>query len=107
MKHLLFTLSFFVCIIISKGQSSLWSTCEYGGDLGYGAIIKSNSSGTDFHVVYSFDSINGSLPKGNLCDGGNGKLYGVTYLGGYDDSCVAFCYDTLTGTFINFHDFFL
>src|SRR6185295_18107593 len=89
----------------SQAQSpQLWATAELGGANGYGAIIKSDISGNNFHVVYSFDQVNGSMPLGNLCDGGNGKLYGATEEGGFGDSCVVFSFDTTTGICDNFHD---
>jgi len=107
MKLLLVTVSLFIFMVAAKAQApQLWGTCGAGGILGYGVIIKSDSTGTNFHVVYSFDSISGSLPLGNLCSGGNGKLYGVTSKGGYGDSCVCFSYDTATGIYTNFHDLF-
>src|SRR6185295_12541724 len=108
MKYFLLTLSLFIFMLAAKAQApQLWGTCGFGGASGFGAIIKSDSTGANFHVVYSFDSISGSLPLGNLCSGGNGKLYGVTSEGGYGDSCVCFSYDTTTGIYTDFHDFVL
>ncbi|HYV92695.1 MAG TPA: choice-of-anchor tandem repeat GloVer-containing protein [Chitinophagales bacterium] len=105
MKHLLFPLSFIACIIITKGQSpQIWGTCSFG-DLGYGAIIKSDSTCGNFHVVYSFDGTNGASPLGSLCSGGYGKLYGLTEEGGYNNNGVVFSYDTSTGIYHKFHDF--
>lgn len=107
MKRILLSLLLLFFMVAARAQApQLWSTCSYGGALGYGAIIKSDSTGNSFHIDYSFDQTNGSKPLGNLCSGGNGKLYGVTELGGFGDSCVCFCYDTSTGVYTSFHDLF-
>jgi len=108
MKQLILPLSLFIFIVAAKAQApQLWATCQLGGALNYGAIIKSDSTGNNFQVVYSFDNINGADPVGNLCSGGNGKLYGITEHGGTDDSCVTFAYDTSSGIYTMIHDDFL
>ncbi len=88
-------------------SSTLWGTCGWGGAMGWGAIVKGNSDGTNFQSVYSFDNTNGAEPMGGLCMANNGHLYGVTYLGGYGDSCVCFEYDTATGVYTKFYDLYL
>ena len=64
-----------------------------------------DGSGNYLHSVYSFDNINGTAPIGGLTLAGNGKLYGATLLGGYNNSCVIFSYNPSTGIATNIYDF--
>ena len=92
---------------VSNAQAPrLWGVTGGGGTMNYGTIICADSTGTNFHVSYNFDYNNGAMPVGSLCGGGNGKLYGVTYLGGWGDSCVCYDYDTVTEICHNFHNLF-
>ena len=64
------TLSLAIFVVAAKAQApQLWGTCETGGAFSAGTIIKSDSTGSNFQVVYSFDQTNGAWPLGNLCSG--------------------------------------
>ena len=105
----IFTLSLgtlFFSVIAFAQSSSIYGTCGWGGSMNWGTIVKGNGDGSGFQPVYNFDNTNGAEPVGGLCLADNGKLYGVTYLGGYGDSCVCFEYDTSTGTYTKFYDLF-
>ena len=100
----------FSCIILglqycANAQTQLWGVSEYGGIHGAGTIFMADGDGNNLHTVYSFDSINGSIPLGGLTLADNGKLYGFTLLGGFSNSCVLFCYNPITGINTNIHDF--
>jgi len=108
MKKILTIFSFSLLTIgITTAQSRLWGTCEFGGSKTWGTIYSADEPGTNFHKVYSFDSLNGAHPVGNLVLARNGKLYGVTLEGGYGDSCVIYSFDTITYEVKNVHDFFI
>lgn len=108
MKKIILTIAISFAIILSSHAQApqLWGIMEQGGAQSYGCIIKADSTGTNFQIDYSFDYVNGAMPVGNLCGGGNGKMYGVTYLGGYGDSCCVYEYDSLTRICHNIHDLF-
>jgi len=83
----------------------LWGTCNYGGVYNDGAIFKINEDGTDFKIVYSFDSLSGNLPTGSLLKASNGKLYGMTSSGGADFHGTLFCIDPVDYKFTKLMDF--
>ena len=83
----------------------LWGMCNYGGTHNDGAIFKINEDGTDFKIVYSFDSLSGTLPTGSLFKASNGKLYGMTSSGGGDFHGTLFCIDPIDYKFTKLIDF--
>ena len=91
---------------ITNAQTHLWGTCASGGTLGYGTIFKADSNGNNLSTVYEFDDVNGRTPIGNMLLAPNGKIYGVTVLGGCNDSCVIYEYDRVTHTNIDVFDFY-
>ena len=105
----IFTFSF-VCFLLmmgmSDGQTHLWGTCFGGGTLGDGTIFKADVNGNNLTTVYSFDSTNGMFPLGNMVLAPNCKIYGVTYWGGCQDSCVLFEYDPVTHINLDVFDFY-
>src|SRR5690348_10033556 len=107
MKAKLLFLGFLATISLSvKAQTQLWGTCRFGGAYNWGTIFNADADGSNLHSVYDFDSISGAQPNGNLVLANNGKLYGVTRFGGYDDSCVVFSYDPHSGICTDIWDLF-
>jgi uncharacterized repeat protein (TIGR03803 family) len=47
-----------------------------------GIIFRVNGDGSDYQIEYEFDQLSGYGPEGSLCLAPNGKLYGMTNLGG-------------------------
>lgn len=66
---------------INYAQTELWGTASQGGDYGYGYLYRTDENGDNLHIMYSFDSIHGKAPAGDLVVF-NGKIYGLTALGG-------------------------
>ncbi|MEI6816791.1 MAG: T9SS type A sorting domain-containing protein [Bacteroidota bacterium] len=83
----------------------LWGTCCFGGTNGYGSIFQIDSSGNNFHIVYSFDSTNG-FPHDNMIQANNGKIYGLggTTYGIYERDYI-YEYDPIANTATKVHDF--
>ena len=89
---------------VSTAQTQLWGTCQNGGSRDSGTIFYCDGNGNNFQLAYTCSQLTGSLPWGNLCKANNGKLYGVTFAGGCNDSCVLFAFDPQTGIFTDIHD---
>jgi uncharacterized repeat protein (TIGR03803 family) len=95
-------------VMQSKAQTkNLWASATTGGAYGFGTILKGDSDGTNFTVVHSFDSVNGSYPIGKMAMAGNGIVYCITELGGCQDSCTICCYNPATDSFSMINQFFL
>jgi uncharacterized repeat protein (TIGR03803 family) len=61
----------------------LFGICSWGGPLGGGYVFRLNTNGANFALVHDFSaSQGGSYPVGELVQGGDGWLYGVTSSGG-------------------------
>ncbi len=103
---LIIIVTLFSSALLFAQAPRLWMTSSWGGAMNWGTILKGDSTGTNFQVMYEFDNTNGAQPMGKLCLANNGKLYGVTWLGGYGDSCVCFEYDTSTNVYTKFFDLY-
>lgn len=69
---------------------ALYGTAFSGGNRGFGAIFKSDTSGNE-HLIYSFGGgKDGANPSGALV-AVNGKLYGTTFVGGGSANCAQGC----------------
>jgi len=91
--------------ILVKGLSAQSVGILYG--LSYHGGSASNTGGTLFSydpingkdsLLVSFNMTTGEHPKGNLIQARNGLLYGLTSLGGQNDSGTIFSYNTFDGT---------
>ena len=75
----------------------LWSMTYGGGSQNDGLIFKTDINGENQSVSYSFDLSNlaskGDKPWATLCQGGDGKLYGMTTEGGSSNKGVLYTYD--------------
>jgi uncharacterized repeat protein (TIGR03803 family) len=93
-------------INFSSAQSNaLIGTCYGGGTTGMGTIFQANLDGSNVHAIYSFPNLIGQAPWGKTAQAANGKIYGVTYLGGCADSCTLYEYDPVTGVGYDVYDF--
>ena len=65
------------------GDSYIYSTSEKGGTHGVGTIFRvSPLDGKPPEVLYNFDGLHGSGPRGGLTRGSDGAFYGTTYARG-------------------------
>src|ERR1035441_1564852 len=91
---------------VTMAQTQLWGTAQYGGINNKGTIFSADGNGNNFHIVYSMDSATGAIPQGGMVLVNNGKFYGVTSMGGCQDSCVVYSFDPGSGVFSDLHDFY-
>ena len=71
--HLIICILSCLSFTIAKAQIPvLWGTANFGGLYDKGSIFRVNGDGSNFNTVFSFDSINGSIPKSSLCAANNG-----------------------------------
>ncbi|MFO1513996.1 MAG: choice-of-anchor tandem repeat GloVer-containing protein [Verrucomicrobiota bacterium] len=79
--------------LLLTSDGSLFGTTSQGGTnglpFGYGTIFRLNSSGV-LTTLFSFNSTNGAKPYGALALGGDGNLYGTTWVGGISNVGTAF-----------------
>lgn len=96
------------------GSNVFYGLSRYGGAgfSGGGAIFKCNDNLQidKLSVLYKFselmpDALNGYELMGSLVDGQNGKLYGMTVLGGARNAGTIFEFDTTTATHKKLYDF--
>lgn len=84
----------------------LYGAASQGGVNGAGTIFSFDPATDLFTKLHDFDGAGqGSTPYGQLCEAGNGLIYGTTYEGGVADQGTFFSYDTGTGTFAKLLDF--
>ncbi len=79
-----------------------------GGTYADGVLYLFNPNTEDVTVLYSFDdqvTSHTSNTFTNVVEASNGKIYGVTYLGGLSEDGILFEYDLATSTFSKIHDF--
>jgi uncharacterized repeat protein (TIGR03803 family) len=55
--------------------------------------------------LVTFTGTNGGYPKGTLLQASDGKLYGMTSIGGIYDKGIVFSYDLISNFFSDLHDF--
>src|SRR5215213_11691219 len=97
----------FAAINFSSAQTPvLYGTCYGGGAYNWGTIFRADLDGSNLQTVYSFQNAEGAMPWGKIAQAPNGKVYGVTFLGGCVDSCTLYEYDPITGICIDVYDFY-
>jgi uncharacterized repeat protein (TIGR03803 family) len=77
-----------------------------GGGSGAGTIYRTDTNGTNLSLIDTFDVVqNGKNPSNQELLEVNGKMYGVTNLGGDNDAGVLFEFDPATGNYTVRHNF--
>lgn len=92
-------------------QSELWGVTTSGGTNNSGTIFKTDGSGNNQTIEYSFVRTEAENPwYTNLIELPNGKMYGLTFNGGFNNRGVLFEYDPVSNTritHVNFADLLL
>jgi uncharacterized repeat protein (TIGR03803 family) len=88
-----------------NAQSQLWGMASQGGLSGAGAIFKTDGSGDNQTVQQDYFQINGGYPGLSLMQATDGKLYGLSYLGGSNNTGVLYQYDPVTSIYTTLFDF--
>jgi len=91
-------------INIYTQSSTLWGTWESGGKHNAGSVYSINESGENYEVKYSFPSIIGEWPKGDLCKGKKDTYYGIAS-GGIYNGGIIFQYKLKTNSYRVLHNF--
>ena len=110
MKKLVYLLVGIVAISSIRGellaQGSLWGMIQRGGTDGAGVIFQTNPDGTGFTVKKNFSmEYSGAMPQYTQLTEANGKLYGMTLLGGATNEGVIFEFDPSNGRYTRKVDF--
>ncbi len=100
-------LVFIACSSVKAQQlGELWGVTKTGGQDNLGLVYKTSSDGSNQTVIYNFSTpFLGSFPgneqnlKNNLVEF-NGKMYGMTFSGGFNDAGVIFEYDPISNGYV-------
>jgi uncharacterized repeat protein (TIGR03803 family) len=90
--------------LVQTSNGQLYGMTSQGGSSGQGVIFAYNPTTDNYTKLKDFDNNNGASPYGSLVQAGNGKLYGMTFLGGSSGVGVIFSYDPLTSIFSKLKD---
>ncbi|WKK66356.1 choice-of-anchor tandem repeat GloVer-containing protein [Lutimonas zeaxanthinifaciens] len=88
-----------------SGQDDMYGMTRAGGSDDLGTIFKVDGEGNNQALTSFNTNYPGGLPFENLTQADNGKLYGMTYVGGTSDQGVIFEYDPVTGMYSKKFDF--
>jgi uncharacterized repeat protein (TIGR03803 family) len=76
----------------------LYGTCNFGGAEGKGGLYRLHTDGSGYQTLHDFTGVNsGAQPRGIPLIASNGKLYGITLVGGATGEGTLYSMD-LTGT---------
>ena len=91
--------------LMQASDGKLYGMAQSGGGRGSGVIFSFDPSAGTYSDLKDLDIANGSSPYGGLIEGSDGKLYGMTTVGGYGGAGVIFSYDRLSSSYSNLNDF--
>ena len=91
--------------MIESTPGKLYGMTRLGGAFNLGVIFEYNFSTNTYTKKIDLTAANGSSPYGSMVKASNGKLYGVTNLGGANSSGALFEYDDIANTYTKRHDF--
>ncbi len=87
-------------------NGKLYGLVEQGGNSGVGVLFEYDTDTDTYNLKYTFNNTtSGERPRGSLIQATNGKLYGMTNMGGTNDNGTIFEYDLTTDTYTVLHDF--
>ncbi|NVK66566.1 MAG: T9SS type A sorting domain-containing protein [Flavobacteriales bacterium] len=87
--------------VIQHSDDKLYGMTYEGGGNNYGVVFSYDLSSDTYTVVHSFNGNTGRNPFGNLIEGSNGNLFGLTELGGTTSTLAGslFEFDPTTSTY--------
>jgi uncharacterized repeat protein (TIGR03803 family) len=102
--------------LVEAGDGYLYGTASGGGTNGSGTLFRVRLDGTGFEPLYAFAATtttdlgavvnaDGATPAAGLTDGNDGRLYGVTTLGGTAGAGTVFAFDPVGAVFTTLHEF--
>ena len=79
---------------LTRGKDGkLYGSLSGGGSFGYGTLFSYDIYNNQFLKIHDFDGVHGSYSHTTLYPASDGRLYGVTKLGGINDQGTLFQYD--------------
>lgn len=106
MKKTLLTIASIFSLATTQAQTQFLGMTNSGGINDAGTIFKTDGSGANLTKQFDFNKIEGEKPQyTNLLQATDGKLYGLTRLGGINSYGVLFQYDPTTGAYQKKIDF--
>ncbi len=91
--------------LIQATDGKLYGMTNTGGANGIGTLFQFDPATLGFLNKFDFTGIDGDSPSGSLMQASDGKLYGMTEIGGANASGVVFQYDPFTSAYIKKFDF--
>ncbi|UMB53728.1 thrombospondin type 3 repeat-containing protein [Lutibacter sp. A64] len=91
--------------IIQALNGKLYGLTRSGGAYNKGVLFEFNPANGVFMKKVDFNGGNGNWPEASLFAASNGKLYGMTYLGGLNNDGVFFEYDPINDVYLKIIDF--
>ena len=87
--------------LFQADNGKLYGTLSQGGDGNdnLGVLFEYDIKDSVYTVLVDFEGGNGNRPEGDVIQATNGKLYGMTYLGGTSGHGIIFEYDLTTSTY--------
>jgi uncharacterized repeat protein (TIGR03803 family) len=86
-------------------NGKFYGMTPYGGYNDQGVLFEWDLSSNTINQKILFIDTNGNYPVGSLIQTDNGLLYGMTSMGGINNSGVLFEFDPVAGHYIKKHDF--
>ncbi len=90
---------------IEAGNHKLYGMTTNGGSSDNGVIFSFDPATSTYTNLKDFDIDNGADPEGSLLLASDGKLYGMTHLGGNTNAGVIFSFDPSNSMFAKLKDF--
>jgi uncharacterized repeat protein (TIGR03803 family) len=90
---------------ILKQGNKLYAMTQFGGANNVGVLFEYNTQSNTFRHLFDFNTNNGKSPSGKPNISKNGKIYGLTQVGGNQNNGVLFEYNLSTDTLIKKLDF--
>lgn len=91
--------------LIQAKDGKIYGMTSKGGTHNNGVIFELDPATKALKVRFNFDGANGSGPAASLLEGKDGKLYGMTAMGGTKDYGVLFQFDPATSAFVKKFEF--
>jgi uncharacterized repeat protein (TIGR03803 family) len=91
--------------LVQASNGKFYGMTSSGGSNSTGILFEYDPTSGVYTKKFEFNGANGANPNGSLVQGANGKLYGMTPLGGANNMGVLFSYDPVTSLYnrlINF-----
>ncbi len=91
--------------LVQADDEKLYGITFSGGSNGVGVIFSFDPSSSTYAKLKDFDNTNGGNPTGSLIQASDGKLYGMTSMGGSNGVGVIFSFDPSASTYTKLKDF--